>query len=1426
MPHIPLERTFQDLPKTTRSPLEDGGSYRAARYGSKVDWTALLESDRVLIVSEAGVGKTEECREQARRLWGEGHAAFFIELSGLATESLEDYLIEDEKVERLGQWKSSRDARAYFFLDSIDELRLTMHSFDRTLARFARALDGHIGRACIVLTTRPVPLDQEIIRDRLPVPQPLAEVGGEDAFARIAMGVKPPAPKQSAPPWRFVELSPLSDSQMRVIAEQQGVGNADDLLATIASRHAHEYARRPLDFLELCDDWKVHGRIRAHRDQVDNSIRVNLQGRIDRTEPAALSAQKAREGARRLALAVLLTRKLVIWHSTDGDRGSGDNALDPASILTDWNRDEIRTLLERALFGFANYGRVRFHHRSVIEFLASERLLAMSRANFSDRDLSVVLFTTTPEGEQLVKPSMRPVAAWLARDHNAVCAEVIGREPIVLLDHGDPETLSGDTRRAALRRYVEAYGQGGWRGQSVPALQVERLASAELGDLVGELLSRPIENPEVRETLLGLIGAGRMLANADLAYAIAIGEEQTSADRTQALFALAALSDARVPALLDQMGEDSAGWPDRVLRSVVVELFPAQVSARQLIGILRRLEAKKRDVNGVGAHLPLIIERAQLNRETLEELTTGLSDLVGSALSWDANIYRISSARHDLVAALESVCVKRLSAGQVDRELTQACALAGLLQSRDQGVSREERSLHHALDAAESDLRGQIFWAQSRLTKGLVSTEKRNAVSRLFLMQNLGSFTLDPKKDLDWIAAAAENQAGAPYERELAVELAIDATHRLDDNSVWVAKLGAAVADHSPLSKRVSDFEAALAAPRQVAAWEQKQAERDEAKRRKHSKGIASWIEFHRELVGSHAPYAEDRLTLTAYNLWRVVELGAREQGRDGWGRKFLEGFFDLRVIDRMQDVFGRAWRLSTPTLRSERPADEKNLVEQHMRVGLMGIYAEAERPGWASKLSAEEAQLACRYVPHEYSGMPAFVDDLAAVHPGAIEAVLGGELTDELETADRGHATSLHQLRSASPSVVALLLPRLRAWTLHAISQSGLAPALVEKLRGATDLLLTHGNTSDVEAIRSTAVEHSERGGEGPDLLFWLALLGRVDQIAFTSAIERCAEPIRPAATSPVVGWLGTLFGHQAALDTAAFKGQPYLLLRLVRLVNKHVRVADDTDYESERSRGGREDAEYSRNALLNALLAENGPGAWEAKRQLAGDPEVTRYSKRVLTLAREGLAEAWDTSIYTEDAVNRFELSFEVAPRNQAEMASLLNARLLDVQDMLTRDTSSRELWASTHSERLLRRQIAQALETRARGGYTVNQEAVTGDEKETDIRLTSTAADVEGVIELKVGDSKSYSVRKLREALNDQLVGRYMRPGNRRSGALVITLAKTRRWEHPESKLYLSFEELIALLDGEAQALMARMGNGAFVRVYGLDLRPMRG
>ena len=345
-----IERTFQNIQEGRLSEADQQSFLVSLGWSTGTTWEDLLRSKRVLIVGEAGTGKTYECRRQARRLRDSGEPAFFIEIATLAKGDLRS-LLDNEEEACLDKWLSSQSDVATFFLDSIDELKLTLGSFEQALKRLKKGIHSQLGRARIVTTTRPTPFDEQLMRDVLPVPHDLSRKEREESFAMTAMRQRPTRQvgreeDDAVLDWRTVALMPLSDSQIVEFARDQGVEDPQTLLEDLEKRNAQDFARRPQDLIELCADWRQHKRIRTHRDQVAANVRAKLQPRDDRPEPAELSVDKAVEGASRLALAMQFTRRMTIRHSAAADVVEDQAALDPGVILSDWKLDERKALLE------------------------------------------------------------------------------------------------------------------------------------------------------------------------------------------------------------------------------------------------------------------------------------------------------------------------------------------------------------------------------------------------------------------------------------------------------------------------------------------------------------------------------------------------------------------------------------------------------------------------------------------------------------------------------------------------------------------------------------------------------------------------------------------------------------------------------------------------------------------------------------------------------------------------------------------------------------------------------------------------------------------------------------------------------------------------------------------------------------------------
>lgn len=111
-----IERIFKDIPDGEITDADQQSFLITLGWKKGLAWNDLLKSKRLLLISEAGAGKTFECQKQARRMWDEGEPAFFVELAALAMEDLRTLLDADEEA-RLNDWLTSQYEVATFFVD-------------------------------------------------------------------------------------------------------------------------------------------------------------------------------------------------------------------------------------------------------------------------------------------------------------------------------------------------------------------------------------------------------------------------------------------------------------------------------------------------------------------------------------------------------------------------------------------------------------------------------------------------------------------------------------------------------------------------------------------------------------------------------------------------------------------------------------------------------------------------------------------------------------------------------------------------------------------------------------------------------------------------------------------------------------------------------------------------------------------------------------------------------------------------------------------------------------------------------------------------------------------------------------------------------------------------------------------------------------
>jgi hypothetical protein len=1392
----------------------------------------LLQSWRILIVSEAGAGKTHECRARCDILWDAGEAAFYFDLAALVSTPVREMLSAQEE-KRFDAWLKAQSDVATIFLDSIDELKLSLGSFELALKRFEKSLSGQLGRARIVITTRPIPIDRQLIERHLPLPEFYDAQAMPDSFADVATGSERAKSRTDDKPkaWRNVALTPLSDEQIREMAILQGVADPDQLLADIQRRNAQEFARRPQDLIELCSDWREHGGVRRHSDQVRSNVTIKLKPRTDRAERCELSDERAMEGARRLALAAMLTRKLTLRHNVETDtREETEAALDASLILPDWTPEERGTLLERSLFGFATYGRVRFHHRSVVEYLAARQLATLRERGAPSSGIRRLLFTDTVQGERVVRPSMSAVAGWLAIDYDDIFTEVRSREPAVLLQHGDAESLSSEKRAQALRAYAERYGTGGWRGLSVPQVQIDRFASADLGPVINCIWDKGIENPEVRELLLELVGAGRIIECADIPYDLVISSSTGYRERITALETLIALRDERLRDIATSVETKPSKWPDELARPALVRLFPNYISISSVCRILARVHESKRTIGDIAWRLPRVIMTEAVSVGTLNRLRYGLTLLLAFGAEWSNEWPHFRSTRSFLADSLAAVCLRLIRDQIITLEVMRSSAIALRLRGQEyedeDGAAKQLRSTIAKLPA---DARQKAFWAEDHFLQTV--HPRWHPWHRVYELTHRGVISLDPQADGAWIRNHLADKSRSLETRAMMLYAEINVIARGPDWLTRVDNLKQLVSDSPALLEIINQKLTPPPNNPELKKLEARAERRQRKTERDDAKAHASWMTFWRE-VAAHPEdmFASDRSENTVWNLWRAMERSGQESRASGWNRRFIEHYFDKPTADRLRHALMPIWRNNRPTLRSERPETEKDTYLVLWQLGLAAIGAEAENPHWAEKLSLNEAALAARYAPIELNGFPSWLQSLIAAHPEAVDLSLGQELTATLrEPLIRGnHSMFLQNIVHASDAIATFFAPRIRAWLDETWRTGGNcdedSAAAERRLTYALEIVLKENEARARGFVRELALINlgeDQRTCTG----VWLSALMRIDPSAATEWLEGALAYHQAAHLGSGVKWFAELFGDRHSghmLDPSGDHFTPALLLRLVRLAYQHVRPIDDIHHEGSYTPDTRDYAERGRDALVSALLGKSGAEAFAAKISMANEPMFSHFKDHAIAVARERAAEDADGIALTEAEVVALNRYGEAPPTSRDALFALMRDRLLDIDDLLLTDTSPRQVWATITEETEMRKMIAREFSVHANQAYTVDQEAVTADEKETDIRLRATASDDQAIIELKIGD-KPRSGAELRDTLKRQLVIKYMAASSCRSGCLLITLAQTKRWQHPDTHALLDFPGLIAMLNDEARKITLEMGGNIRLMAKGIDLRP---
>ena len=1440
--YIQLDRKFAEFDDRLQNEERDDFLFGFnSSFETGKSWSDILKNRCTVILAEAGSGKTMEFRAQTEQLRREDKPAFFCRLEILADESLEDALELGTRQE-FQVWKDS-DAHGYFFLDSVDEARLTCpKAFEGAIIHFVKAVESYKDRLTVVISTRPnawlAQADPDMLKRRLAFPEETQTVS-TDASASdfnheshspvLENGITPTVETEKSSAVAIVQMEPLNRERVRIFAEAQGVDDTDGFMQAINHAAADVFATRPSDLPGLIDAWKKKERLGSYSEVVLRNIELKLseENPIHGSQ-APLSQDRALEGARVLAAAVTLTKCTSILLPDDPvEETLREKCLDPKEILLDWQPGEIRSLLGRALFAEALYGSVRFHHRTASEYLASrwfEKLLLQQK----NRRKIERLFFACPYGvlPKVAVPFLKPIVGWLAVWDQGIRDRALHIDPKILLAHGDPSSLDIGTRETLLRKFAKRYEDRNNTPLSLHIREVRRLADEGLAGVIHELLETYRGHGDVRKLLLRVIREGRIPACGPIASTFATDTNIDPYTRSVAVQAVGlAGSPDEQQRLVQKIISQASSLEQRIISAAIEALWPNALTVQDVLLLLENTPDTNESELGVNLEREVsqIPDRIS-DVDRTHTFLSGALKLVSQPPLYQDRICRISK-RYAWLLKLLWTLVKRLNllhhAPETVPEFLESIILCS--QSHDYGLHyRDDMDNEIAqLLSDNAEVRHALFWhecAQARKRKNDPVTDWQFIYS-----SGIGAVVknvLDATRDADSYLQALRERPD-PEDKRVALSVLMD-VYGASQNADLLERIGEAVSGDPALEDELdrrltppAPSEERLAIPENRSEIDPQRQEQE--KEEAQAQARQTWIErlkANPNMVGDLSLADEGQVWDNIFWLLQEVEgktqLRNRRLTASRW--ELLIPEFGEEVAEEFRNSCQDFWRHYTPSTRPDNSKKSQS-IPLALTVGLSGLAMEAESSeAWADQLTDDEAELATQYALCELNDFPEWFGSLLQAKPEPVRKVLREEIEWECN-AFPPDGVSLYVLEK--------LYTRLQVGNDLQDDITDIlttkANILVKPLGNALAIVLK--NSAPLrQTFQDIVVRQAEVVSAEQQKVLWLSALLCLDaERALTIMnpwVNNCTKEDGERRVSLIIN---QLWGFDSFKSEHSSYRQPEFLLRLLEIVYSHVRLEDDVQHNGVFSPDLRYDAQAARDQLLQLLCGIPGKPTYDALIRLSESQPPGNLKDGLLNLADSHAENDAAPQEWTAAQVAEFGRDAEKNPETQQDLFDIAVSRLDDIKlDLEEGDDSEAGLWQKADDEIELRRSIANRLRLISRDRYTTGSEEELADRTRTDIRLHYSNVDARIPIEIKIAGK--WSANKLRERMENQLVGQYLREA--RYGIFLLVNRGADRdkksWRHDGN---LSFSTLVQWLKDESRTLLNEHVQD--IEVIGIDL-----
>lgn len=1402
MMNVDLRRTFsehRDAPDDDDG--QDWSQYVGQRQGRK-SWVDLHEKTLVVVLGEAGIGKTIEFQNEVRRLREAHKAAFFIPLNQLSDAESWELVLTGHEAE-FAAWAAGEEV-GYFFLDAVDEARLTSHSdFERALTVVQKALGPHLYRVRIAISSRvtdwATPAVRSAIGARLakPIERALAAKVAVEVPLTSPDGSAVAVPAALAAPAveaSVVGLDPLSSPEARRCAVAFGLQDAERFWTAVSDGDYDFMATRPLDLRWMVALWNQRRSLGTYIELIDANISNRLREFNESYEAAGevLSVDELRTGAIELAAAAEFGG--CAFFTLDPGTAPSAGELAPHAVLSGWAPTAVRRLLATAVFDEASFGRVKFHHRSIREYLAAKWVAKQLALGLPLRRLQG-LFAGRPFGRPALITARRASLSWLAAINVEAREWVVRDFPEVFVFEGDPQAWDGLSADMAFEKFLGATKRGlqvGWFRSASECMRVGRTLGA--GNVAAALADSSLP-PQARSICFHIARHAKLADCAEVAFDV-----YQSASRQ--------------------------GW-ERVLALDVLE-FVGSVDHRQ--EVLADLKAKALGVNELIAHAIPVTDWRRLTVAELSAIfdSTQVEEAYGSGPMVRVVKYELLPAA-DLPASLlllEAVMVslprpvpgKRFArfpeSDQPERawllDVLPDCyervlallpgtstsypavcmeAAERLEAQRDSGFTdREEFVRLHRAIAQHPVLRWSVALAIAE------SEDIRASVSRLTWGANcLVNFDAT---DLPELTRRANGAALPDDERAIwfavGVAAAFSGTRRHERASALRA-LGLGAAGSARAVLVGSEYASWRNGAKLRRTWKAEEAVRKAA----DAKTLEDYkARLHAELVqirdGTHVGTLQGLLN---YSFSRSGQRDYSEVDFDA-----MATGLSPEVASAFEDGLKAYW----PTVTPPNPSDYSDgRLPWAALLSLAGLRRSLVDSSAIAALPAPEVARAAQLAVWELHGPPPWFESLARSHPADVIAALTPWVVAEAQSASRGTGVrgALEvALRCASDVRPGLLAPLVPSVTADLISGRETLKAVIDALREDGRL----PSAAVCTLCQSKLMASIGADGRIGDMA-WLRLWLEEDPASAWSWFLKHVQSLT-GSVEPEVSAFASAVGDLKWLKAPLSQEAADVLLAVHALLSAHPPTApvpaDDGD-----SHFFGPPSKRLRETIPNVFLGTRGQLGHQGLVAIVStltDPDERYWvTGRVAEHAALDLAE---TSSRTVSELKAIGSPFLSEPRTEAQLYEQVVARLEEIRKNLEEGPfSERDLFKAGMPEKFLQRWLAAKFRETQNRRFSVHREEEVDDDNKTDIQLSCPAGNV--CVEIKPVDVKRYSAKSLTDTLESQIVGQYLKGTNSSRGILVLIQLDDKTWNIPGGISGQPISALVTYLEAQADSIKGR-------------------